>query len=63
MKAHSFDTLVLGAGLLGSSTAYHLARLGAKNIAVIDAANAWVVGNGGLLYHYGGEDFPAFHQK
>lgn len=35
MKA--FDTVILGAGLLGSSTAYHLARLGAKNIAVIDA--------------------------
>lgn len=33
----SFDTLIVGAGLLGSSTAYHLAKLGAKNIAVIDA--------------------------
>ncbi|MGZ3652131.1 MAG: NAD(P)/FAD-dependent oxidoreductase [Bdellovibrionota bacterium] len=32
-----FDTLIVGAGLLGSSTAYHLARLGGKNIAVIDA--------------------------
>lgn len=32
-----FDTLILGAGLLGSSTAYHLARLGARNIAVVDA--------------------------
>jgi glycine/D-amino acid oxidase-like deaminating enzyme len=34
---HDFDTLILGAGLLGSSTAYHLARLGAKNVAVVDA--------------------------
>lgn len=32
-----FDTIILGAGLLGSSTAYHLARLGAKNVAVVDA--------------------------
>jgi glycine/D-amino acid oxidase-like deaminating enzyme len=33
----SFDTLIVGAGLLGSSTAYHLALQGAKNIAVLDA--------------------------
>ena len=39
MAAHpkTFDTLIIGAGLLGSSTAYHLARMGAKNIAVVDA--------------------------
>ncbi len=36
-NSKSFDTLIVGAGLLGSSTAYHLAKLGAKNIAVIDA--------------------------
>ena len=37
MAAKSFDTLIIGAGLLGSSTAYPLARLGARNVAVIDA--------------------------
>lgn len=37
MANKEFNTLILGAGLLGSSTAYHLARLGAKNIAVVDA--------------------------
>lgn len=33
----SFDTIIIGAGLIGSSTAYHLSLLGAKNIAVLDA--------------------------
>ena len=37
MASQSFNTLIIGGGLLGSSTAYHLARLGAKNIAVVDA--------------------------
>ncbi len=35
--SNHFDTLIVGAGLMGSSTAYHLAKMGAKNIAVIDA--------------------------
>ena len=37
MAQKSFDILIAGAGLIGSSTALHLAKLGAKNIAVIDA--------------------------
>lgn len=37
MSHKEFDIVILGAGLIGSSTAYHLAKLGAKNIAVVDA--------------------------
>ncbi len=37
MHSKDFDILIIGAGLVGSSTALHLAELGAKNVAVIDA--------------------------
>lgn len=37
MTGRPYETLIVGGGLLGSSTAYHLARLGARDIAVIDA--------------------------
>lgn len=33
---HTFDTLIVGAGLIGSSTAMHLALLGHTNVAVVD---------------------------
>lgn len=32
----SFDAIVIGAGVIGSSVAYHLARLGVKNVLVLD---------------------------
>ena len=32
----SYDAIVIGAGVIGSSVAYHLARLGAKNVLVLD---------------------------
>ena len=35
--SQDFELLVVGAGLIGSATAYHLAQLGHKSIAVIDA--------------------------
>ncbi len=37
MAQKEYDVLVIGAGLIGSSTAMHLASLGAKNIAVVEA--------------------------
>jgi sarcosine oxidase subunit beta len=33
---NSFDAIVIGAGVIGSSVAYHLARLGAKHVLVLD---------------------------
>lgn len=32
----SFDAIVIGAGVIGSSVAYHLARLGCTNVLVLD---------------------------
>lgn len=33
---HQFDFIVIGAGVIGSSVAYHLARFGAKRVLVLD---------------------------
>lgn len=33
---NSFDVIVIGAGVIGSSVAYHLARFGAKRVLVLD---------------------------
>jgi len=32
----SYDAIVIGAGVIGSSVAYHLARFGAKKVLVLD---------------------------
>ena len=34
----SYDAIVIGAGVIGSSVAYHLARFGAKNVLVLERA-------------------------
>ena len=33
---HTFDAIVVGAGVIGTSVAYHLARLGCRNVLVLD---------------------------
>ena len=32
----NFDAIVIGAGVIGSSVAYHLARLGCTKVLVLD---------------------------
>ena len=32
----SYDAIVIGAGVIGCSVAYHLARLGARQVLVLD---------------------------
>jgi sarcosine oxidase subunit beta len=33
---NSYDVIVIGAGVIGSSVAYHLARFGAQRVLVLD---------------------------
>ncbi len=33
---NAYDAIVIGAGVIGTSTAFHLARLGARNVLVLD---------------------------
>ena len=43
------DTLIIGAGIVGCSTAYHLARRGRENVAVLDQGE--IPGTGGSTVH------------
>lgn len=52
----SFDAIVIGAGVIGSSVAYHLARLGAKKVLVLErlqiGAGTSTQSSGILRTHY-----------
>src|SRR5690348_17654217 len=57
-------TIVIGAGILGASTAYHLARAGA-DVVVIDAAHegrATTAGAGIICPWVSGIEDPAFYR-
>ena len=40
MNAHIYDAIVVGAGGMGSATAYHLAKSGA-DVLVLEQFSAW----------------------
>ena len=44
----SADVVVIGGGIMGASTAYHLAKKGCKNIALLEAAEMFGLGSTGL---------------
>jgi glycine/D-amino acid oxidase-like deaminating enzyme len=52
----SYDAIVIGAGVIGSSVAYHLARFGARNVLVLDrtqiGAGTTTQSSGILRTHY-----------
>ena len=44
----SADVVVIGGGIMGASTAYHLARRGCTNVVVLEAAEMFGLGSTGL---------------
>jgi len=42
MTAATADALVIGAGVIGAATAFHLTRLGAGQVTVLDRGTVWL---------------------
>lgn len=45
--AENYDVVIIGAGLVGLSTAYHLARKGISRVLVIEKQASWATGSSG----------------
>ena len=56
MAAQTADVIVVGAGIMGASTAYHLARLGARRVTVLErdtvCSGSTALASGGIRHQY-----------
>jgi sarcosine oxidase subunit beta len=48
MSSHTADVIVIGAGIVGASVAYHLAKRGCTNVLILEKADAAVTGSTAL---------------
>ena len=48
MSSHTADVIVIGAGIVGASIAYHLAKRGCTNVLILEKADAAVTGSTAL---------------
>jgi sarcosine oxidase subunit beta len=48
MSSHTADVIVIGAGIVGASVAYHLAKRGCTNVLILERADAAVTGSTAL---------------
>src|SRR5262245_108658 len=55
--ADTADVIIVGAGIMGASTAYHLARLGAGRVVVLErdtvCSGSTALASGGIRHQYG----------
>jgi sarcosine oxidase, subunit beta len=55
--AETADVIIVGAGIMGVSTAYHLARLGVRRVAVLErntvCSGSTALASGGIRHQYG----------